>query len=77
MTEIKLLPKFHDKKDIKAKFEELKTVKTELLATNKLTTKEIEFLHDGIDDFMNLRDAFSRNYVIDNVNMLMLFVRTR
>lgn len=75
MKKIELLPKFYNKNEIKNRQKELELLRSELVATGKLTNKEIEELND-----MNLvlcGDAYSRNYEIKRINELAVFVNCR
>lgn len=75
MKAIELLPKFYDRKDIKAKNVEMQSAITELLKSGLLSEKEAEELQ--IFDITICADSYSRNYEIRRVNELIEFVECR
>lgn len=77
MEKIEYLPKFYGKEEKVAKFNELKEAKAWLKATHKLNEKEMEKLNELVDDFPICGDAYSRNYVIREINQLISFVKCR
>lgn len=75
MKAIELLPKFYDRKDIKAKNAEMQSAITELLKSGLLSKKETEEVQ--IFDITICADSYSRNYEIRRVNELIEFVECR
>ena len=75
MNKIDYLPKFYDKSEVKSRQKQLVALRKELIATNKLTQKEVEMLND-----LNIElcaDTFSRNYELHKINDLIGFVQCR
>ena len=75
MKTIELLPKFYERKDIKAKNIEMQSAITELLKSGLLSEKETKELQ--IFDITICADSYSRNYEIRRVNELIEFVECR
>lgn len=75
MKKIDYLPKFYNSADVKARQKELVQLRKELIATGKLTQREIEDLND-----LNIAlcaDTYSRNYELHKINDLVDFIRCR
>ena len=75
MKTIELLPKFYERKDIKAKNVEMQSAITELLKSGLLSESEAEEIKEF--NLTNCADAYSRNYEIRRVNELIDFVECR
>lgn len=75
MKGIEYLPKFYERKDIKAKQTEIEPVIAELLGSGLLKKSEIEELQEF--NIMDCADAYSRNYIIRRVNEIAEFVECR
>ena len=75
MNKITYLPKFYDRAEVKEKQKQLVELRKELIATGKLTQKEIDKVND-----LNITlcgDTFSRNYEIHIINDLVDFIKCR
>lgn len=75
MKAIELLPKFYDRKDIKAKNVEMQSAITELLKSGLLSESEVEEIKEF--NLTICADAYSRNYEISRVNEFTKFVECR
>lgn len=75
MEKIEYLPKFYNRLEIKEKQKKLVALREELIATGKLTEKELETIK-GFDVTM-CADTYSRNYELNKINELVDFVKCR
>ena len=75
MKKIDYLPKFYSRSETRAKQKELVELRKELIATGKLTSKEIEMIQDF--DITICADTYSRNYELHKINDLVDYVKCR
>ena len=77
IKQLEYLPKFYSIADRKQKHEEIKNKIEELVASGKLFQREEGKLKTFEEEFPLSGDAYTRNYIIREINKIISYVNSR
>lgn len=77
IKQLEYLPKFYSREEIKQKHKEIKNKIEELVASGKLFQREEEKLKTYEEEFPLSGDAYTRNYIIREINKIISYVNSR
>ena len=77
IKQLEYLPKFYSREETKQKHKEIKNKIEELVASEKLFQREEEKLKTYDEEFSLSGDAYTRNYIIREINKIISYVNSR
>lgn len=77
IKQLEYLPKFYSREETRQKHKEIKNKIDELVASGKLFQREEEKLKTYDEEFPLSGDAYTRNYIIREINKIISYVNSR